>query len=71
MGFLSKIAALFMGPALDWLYKRIAKAISAWIEQKRLKEEREKKNAKLVSNLKAADTKEERDEAARDIIRND
>ena len=68
MAFLSKILSILAAPVLDWLYSKAQYLFLLWTEKRKKKEEIEAANRAVREKVELAVTKEEKDEAARDLI---
>ncbi len=68
MNFLAKLFSYIAVPLLNWIVDKISASYSEWKakkdDEKRIKEV----NQAVKEKLKAAKTKEEKDEAVRDLI---
>lgn len=68
MAFLGKILALIIQPILNWLYEKISSLIGRYVARQKAKQEIEAKNKAVREQLEKAETKEEREDAAKNVI---
>ena len=55
---------------LDWVFGKIMDLVTAYIKMKQARVEIEKKNKEVREKTEKAETTEERDDAAKDVISN-
>lgn len=70
MSFLSQLVANLAVVALNWAYGKISSLLTRALEKKRVQEEIRAKNKQIREQTESAQTKEERDAAAENDIRN-
>jgi hypothetical protein len=66
---LQKLIGWVVTPIITWVIGWISMAIQKWLAMKEAKAEIEKKNAQILELTEKAQTKEERDNAAKEVLR--
>jgi phosphate/sulfate permease len=66
---LQKLIGWVVTPIITWVIGWISMAVQKWMAMKEAKEAIEKKNAEILEVTEKAQTKEERDNAAKEVIR--
>lgn len=70
MNFLAQILANISVVGLNWLYEKIAFLLSRALEKQKIFKEIEEKNKAIREQTEAAQTKEEREDAAKNTTDN-
>jgi len=65
--FLVKIFGVFFQPILNWVWSKVAESIKQWQIRREIRKAIEEENKKAREELEKAQTKEERDHAAKNI----
>ena len=68
MAFLGKVFGLLIQPVLNWLWDKLSGLLKAYLDRRKAKAEIEKKNKEVREQLEKAETKEEREDAAKNLI---
>lgn len=68
-GILQKLVGWILGPILTWIGNLIAAALKKWMTMRNATKKIEESGLKLEEKVDSAKTKEEKDDAANEVIR--
>jgi hypothetical protein len=70
INFLGKIAALLVAPILNWLYDKVVRSLKDYIARKKAEKAIKNKNEAIRAQTEGAQSKEDREAAAKNVIDN-